>query len=341
MQSPAAIDAGFTAAIEEARRFIGATAPNPPVGAAALDSQGQILDVAAHSRAGTEHAEAKLLRQLREKGILEKARTLIVTLEPCNHTGRTPPCTEAILANPQISEILVGATDPNPKVPGAGIARLRRMGRSVSVLAPDSRLALDCHRLIAPFARWATQGLPWVVVKTAHRFQDETERAYFCREPSTLFSDPERLLASMTPDPGRKTFTSEPSLHDAHLLRKQSDALLTGSGTVIRDNPSFTVRLVPDHPEKHRELLILDRSSRVPDEWLASARSRGLLPVRIQSGELRAVLQDLASRGAHQVLVEAGPRVSRWVLNSGLWSEAFHFLTVPGQKDLKIQRNAP
>src|SRR6478736_5065539 len=84
-------------ALELAQQFVGATAPSPPVGAAAIDSQGRILSVQAHERAGTGHAEAKVLKDLEARGLLSEIDTLVITLEPCNHTGRTPPCTEAIL----------------------------------------------------------------------------------------------------------------------------------------------------------------------------------------------------------------------------------------------------
>src|SRR6478609_5728586 len=95
-------------ALEKAREFMGATAPNPPVGAVACDAQGQVLSAQAHERAGTGHAEAKVLAECKEKGLLAKIDTLYVTLEPCNHTGKTPPCTETILSS-WVPKVVYGA----------------------------------------------------------------------------------------------------------------------------------------------------------------------------------------------------------------------------------------
>src|SRR5690242_4516246 len=101
----------FHSAIRKAEQFVGATSPNPPVGAVAVDAQGGILSVQAHEQAGTGHAEAKVIEDLRARGLLGQVDTLFVTLEPCNHHGRTPPCTEAILAS-GIGKVIYGVKDP-------------------------------------------------------------------------------------------------------------------------------------------------------------------------------------------------------------------------------------
>lgn len=300
-------------ALREARKFIGATAPNPPVGAAALDAQGRILSVQAHQRAGTGHAEARVFQDLKERGLTAQARSLVVTLEPCNHHGRTPPCTEAILASP-IRQVMFGLKDPNPRVAGHGAERLRAAGLNVSE-ATHPLLHTGCEQLIEPFAHWSHTGLPWVVVKTAHR--------------ANRLGSP---LENMLPPPGQKTFTSPSSLRFAHELRKRADAIITGSGTVLADRPEFTVRHLDDHEivasgHKKRILIVMDRRSRTPNEWLEAARSRGFEVSVAQ--ELAATLRELGRRGVLKVLVEAGPILSSSILSLGFWNE--HVVITQGE----------
>lgn len=292
------IASAFQCALDAAESFRGSTAPNPPVGCAVLDSRGEILAVAAHERAGTAHAEAKALAACREARTLARAHTLIVTLEPCNHSGRTPPCCDAILASP-VRHVWIGSRDPNPNVPGGGAQRLANAGlvvSEISTIAPD--LFRKSESLIAPFAKRARTGLPWISIKQA---LDEE--------------------GSMVPPPGEKTFTSRASLLLAHQLRKRSDAIITGSGTVLADSPHFTVRHVSDHPEKRRALIVLDRRRRVPRSWLARAATRGFDVEICDSYEDALALS--ASRGALEVLVEAGPSITEYVLGSAQWDELY------------------
>ena len=297
------IQAAFEAALSEARRFEGATAPNPPVGAVALDSEGKILSVQAHRKAGTAHAEAAVIEDLRARGELSKVHTLVVTLEPCNHHGRTPPCSEAI-TGAGIKRVIAGCADPNPKVAGGGAERLRAAGVDFRFLGDlgSAELGLaslvkSCELLIAPFAYRQRTGLPWVTVKQAISFQ-----------------------GSMFPAPGLKTFTSESSLILAHELRKRSDAILTGSGTVISDRPLFTVRRVPDHPGKRRWLVVMDRRRRVETElpdWCRAAEERGF---DLKFGDdLETTLKDLSEQGVMEALLEAGPSLTEVVLQSDFW----------------------
>jgi diaminohydroxyphosphoribosylaminopyrimidine deaminase/5-amino-6-(5-phosphoribosylamino)uracil reductase len=292
------------AASKLARSFMGRTAPNPPVGAAGLSESGELLGVEAHHQAGLEHAEARLIRVLRENGKIDKLKTVLVTLEPCNHTGRTPPCTDALIGA-KVKRVIFAEVDPNPKVKGAGQEKLRQAGIEVvsgaeelkSAPSPDLEEVLTrCRRLIAPFRKWILTERPWVVVKTA--YQD----------------------GSMIPPKGAKTFTSEAALKLAHQIRRESDAILTGSGTVLADLPEFTVRRVEDHAETRRWLVVLDRRKRVPEAWTKAAIQRGFhLKTDL---ELEAALEFLGRKGCHQVLVEAGPLLSQAVLSSSLWDES-------------------
>lgn len=333
---PESICSSFEFAIQAAALKLGATSPNPPVGAAALDADGNILSVQAHQRAGTPHAEALVLRDCRERGIADRIHTMVVTLEPCNHHGRTPPCSEALLAA-GVKRVVYGARDPNPKAAG-GAERLREAGveaYEIREIAPilerssSNHLAGEvkqndalnlcgefqalyerCLDLIRPFSHWARTRTPWVTLKTA-----------LDRE------------SSMIPQRGTKTFTSPDSLRLAHELRRRCDAILTGSGTILADLPEFTVRHVPDHVDKRRWLAILDRRGRVPANYLDAARARGLEP-RCDFKTVQEALEFLGAQGCLEVLVEAGPALSETILKMSLWNE--HVLIrqqAPGQPD--------
>jgi diaminohydroxyphosphoribosylaminopyrimidine deaminase/5-amino-6-(5-phosphoribosylamino)uracil reductase len=297
----------LTRALKEAatlaRGFMGATSPNPPVGAAALDGTGRILSVQAHRKAGQPHAEALVLEDLRVRGLLPSLHTMVVTLEPCNHQGKTPPCTGALLQVPSLKKVIFALRDPNPKVAGGGAEALKKAGLEVEELTVPA-----ARELLEPFSHWSRTGKPWVVVKTALD-----------------------ASGSMIPPPGKKTFTQESSIRFAHVLRRESDAILTGSGTILADDPKFTVRLVPDHSGKRRWLAVLDRRKRVPERWLEQARERGLDPIRFETPE--EALAELGSKGCLQVLVEAGPTLSRAFLETAgggcLWNR--HVIVQQGE----------
>ena len=297
---PAGVAAGFRSAIDAAVEFIGATAPNPPVGCAILDASGTVLMTAAHQRAGQPHAEALALRRLDEAGLSWRAATLLVTLEPCNHRGRTGPCTEAILASP-VRSVWIGSIDPNPHVSGHGAERLRAAGCTVQRLAGRTgagaaALARECDALIVPFRRWADTGRPWVSVKQALDAAD-----------------------GMIPPPGAKTFTTPASLRLAHRLRRCTDAIVTGTGTLRADRPGFTVRHLPDHPDRRRLLAVLGRAEHLPDGYARLAAENGL-DLRMVASPDR-LLPLLAEAGVLWAMVEAGPRVLRSLRDAGLWDD--------------------
>lgn len=295
----ATLAASFRHALRLAGEQVGATAPNPTVGCVLLDAAGQVLTAAAHLGAGQPHAEARAIHLAREAGLVDKIATAIVTLEPCNHQGRTGPCTEAILTTPA-QEVWYALPDPNPEASG-GADRLRRAGLTVMCLTdldhPDrADLLAEATRLLAPFAARVQLGRPYVTVKQA------------------VDAD-----GSMIPPQGRKTFAGPEALTLAHTLRRRADAILTGSGTVLADRAEFTVRHVPDIPGKSRILAILDRRGRVDAGYLAEARQRGFRPLIVT--DLAAALRDLAAIGCNEVLIEAGPAVLDSVRATGLWDE--------------------
>lgn len=287
-------ECALRAALQEARKFRGATSPNPPVGAAALAPDGSLLAVAAHARAGEGHAEVRVLDACRAQGVLRDVATLVVTLEPCNHAGKTPPCTNAV-REAGIRRVVFAANDPNPVARG-GAEALRTFGVEVAQVARGSQLRRACEDLIAPFSHFVRTGTPWITIKTAHR-ED----------------------GSMLPPRGQTTFTCPESLRYAHELRRRADAIITGSGTVLADDPQFTVRLLPDFPGKRRWLAVLDRRDRVSTLWLERAGERSLKPERFV--DVEECLAHLGTNGVVEALVEAGPTLSQFFFDSDLWQE--------------------
>lgn len=308
----AVLAASFRHALSLAAAEEGATSPNPTVGCVLLDAAGQILMAAAHPGAGQPHAEALAIHRAREAGLVDRIETVIVTLEPCNHHGRTGPCTEAILATPA-REVWYAVADPNPVASG-GAEHVRRAGLTVHALAgldhPDrAALLADATRLLAPFASRVQRGRPFITVKQALD-----------------------IAGSMIPPPGQKTFTGPEALTLAHRLRRRADAILTGSGTVLADRAAFTVRHVPDIPGKSRILCILDRRGRVDAAYLDEARQRGFRPVI--ASDIAKALQDLAAQGCNEVLVEAGPALLKTLHDTGLWDDWVLIQQAPpGQAD--------
>jgi len=310
---PQVVSAAFRQALQCAAQFSGATSPNPPVGCVILDRHGKLLAKAAHQKAGDLHAEALAIEHCRKSGVVERIHTVVVTLEPCNHTGRTPPCTEAILGTPA-QAVWIGTHDPNVDVLGNGADRLAANGLSVHFIEqlddPDAALlAQSANRLVAPFAKHARTGLPWVTVKQAIN-----------------------RSGSMIPEIGKKTFTSQRSLTFAHQLRKRADAIVTGSGTILADQPEFTVRHVADFEGKCRHLAILDRRGRVGDSYLKDAHKAGFM-ARIETS-LESALERLGQAGVLEVLIEAGPTLLDMVLTTTFWDE---HITISQPADSKAQ----
>ncbi|MCX8511473.1 MAG: bifunctional diaminohydroxyphosphoribosylaminopyrimidine deaminase/5-amino-6-(5-phosphoribosylamino)uracil reductase RibD, partial [Chthoniobacteraceae bacterium] len=208
------------AALREALKGYGYTSPNPTVGCVIV-RQGRIIARGWHRKAGGPHAEIEALNALPDP-ILAKGATLYVTLEPCCTHGRTPPCTEAILAA-GIRRVVVGVVDPHPAHAGIGLERLRAGGVEVET----GVLREACAHLNRAFFKWITTGLPWVIAKAGLS-----------------------LDGRITRPPGEgQWLTGRAAREDAHRLRAVTDAVLIGAGTLRADDPSLTVREVtmPEH----------------------------------------------------------------------------------------------
>ena len=202
------------AAIEAAAAVRTTTSPNPWVGTVVVDDGGRIVATGATQPPGGAHAEREALRHA---GAAARGATLVTTLEPCSHTGRTPPCVDAIV-DAGIRRVVVGIEDPDPKVAGQGIAALRAAGIDVTVGVEAAAVEAQ----LAPYLTHRRTGRPYVVLKLAATVDGRTA----------------------APDGTSQWITGEAARADAHRLRAESDAVLVGAGTVRADDPSLTVRHV-------------------------------------------------------------------------------------------------
>jgi diaminohydroxyphosphoribosylaminopyrimidine deaminase/5-amino-6-(5-phosphoribosylamino)uracil reductase len=278
-------------AIAAAETVRGRTSPNPWVGAVVVpadladpdDPSDQDVFVGATAPAGGPHAEVTALTAA---GRRAEGSTLYVTLEPCAHHGRTPPCTDAILAS-GVRRVVVGIEDPDPRVSGRGIAALRQAGVEVEVGVTGDRVAEQ----LAAYTHHRRTGRPWVVLKLA----------------ATLDG---RIAA---PDGSSRWITGEAARADAHRLRSRSDAVLVGAGTVRADDPSLTVRLQQDDPDYRS-------TDQQPLRVVLGRAPAGaaVLPALELEGDLTEVLAQLGQRGVLQVLVEGGAGVAHGFHAAGL-----------------------
>lgn len=221
-------------ALELAEKARGRTSPNPLVGAVIV-KDGRIVGRGYHMKAGTPHAE---VHALREAGDEAKGSTMYVTLEPCSHYGRTPPCSEAVI-RAGISEVFVAMEDPNPKVAGMGIRQLEEAGITVHV----GLLEQDARQMNEIFLKYITNGKPFVLLKWAMTLDGK--------------------IAART---GHATWiTGSEAREMVHGIRNQYDAILVGVNTVLADNPALTCR-IPGGRDPVR--VILDSSARIPADSL-------------------------------------------------------------------------
>jgi diaminohydroxyphosphoribosylaminopyrimidine deaminase / 5-amino-6-(5-phosphoribosylamino)uracil reductase len=284
-------------ALELARRGIALTSPNPAVGCVILDREGQPAGEGWHEYDRKDHAEVAALKSA-QQAAKDRAKngTAYVTLEPCNHTGRTGPCTEALIAA-GIRRVVAATADPNPNVAGHGMDRLRAAGIE-TVLGVCEK---EARQLNEGFARWTQSKRPLVLMKVAMT-----------------------LDGRIAPPPGKHHvrepywITSEASRARVQTLRWQADAALTGVDTVISDDPLLTDR---SGLPRRRPLLrvILDSLLRIPlDSNIVSTRSGGMLIFTISTDEKR--ISELRQRGVRvEVLpAEAGPNSGRVPLGAVL-----------------------
>ena len=298
-------------AYRSAISFLGDTIPNPAVGAV-LVKDGVVIGRGAHRGAGLPHAEIEAINSVQDKASI-KGSTLYVTLEPCNHTGKTPPCTQAILKH-GIVKVVYSQKDINPNVSGNGHEFLAQNGVDVEHCeVPITR------RLVDGFFSTVTRKKPWVVLKRAFRHLGE--------DSWTMIPENTGMSGS------KRTFTRKDSLIRAHLERKWADAIVTTRATVEIDRPLLNVREVPQNVVKTKQIFIISRQKDYtpPKDWLENQYSIGNQVTLFQSFE--ESLNFLYNSGGQRVLIEAGPTFSEFIENNKLCDEKL-FIYSDAQKDV-------
>jgi diaminohydroxyphosphoribosylaminopyrimidine deaminase / 5-amino-6-(5-phosphoribosylamino)uracil reductase len=319
--SPAAIDHLHMAqALRLAATGRYSTAPNPAVGCVLLDANGVVVGEGWHHRAGQPHAEVFALRAA---AVRARGGTAYVTLEPCSHHGRTPPCTEALI-EAGVRRVVAAMQDPNPRVAGDGLRQLEAAGIATAV----GVLEREARELNRGFVARMTRGRPWVTVKIGGSADGRTALA----------------------DGSSQWITSEPARADVQRLRARASAIVTGIGTALADDPALTVRdrtldlggrvplrvvldsrgrLEPDLKLARDGLPTLVFSSdagarslaRLAEAWSSALRIEPMPVDAAGRVDLNATLRRLAALECNEVVVEAGPQLAGSFLAAGLADE--------------------
>jgi len=309
-------------ALDLAARARGRTSPNPMVGAVIV-RDGRVVGEGYHERAGLPHAEVVALEQA---GELAKGATLYVTLEPCCHWGRTPPCTKAIIRS-GIKEVIIATLDPNPLVSGKGVDELRRNGIEVEIGLMEE----EARKLNEFFFKHITTGLPFVILKIAMSLDGK--------------------IATVTGE--SRWITSPQSRRMVHELRDQVDAVMVGIGTVLKDDPRLTTRL-PEGEGKDPIRVILDSYARTPPTArvinprssastiiatttkadagrVKALREAGAEVAVLDEDEegrvdLKSLMEYLGGRSIQSLLVEGGSEVASSMLMRGFVDKVMFFI---------------
>jgi diaminohydroxyphosphoribosylaminopyrimidine deaminase / 5-amino-6-(5-phosphoribosylamino)uracil reductase len=321
-------------ALDLARQGIGLASPNPYVGAVIVDPQGEMVGTGTYTYAGLKHAE---IRALEQAGDRARDATLYINLEPHSHQGRTPPCTDALIAA-GIRRVVASTPDPNPKVAGRGFERLRAAGIQVEV----GLVSAEACPLNEAFARYIRHGVPLVTLKSAMTLDGK------------IAPPPVPGLTRVAGTPAGGSITGEAARAHVHQQRHQNDAILVGVGTVLADDPLLTDR---SGKPRRRPLLrvILDSNLRLPlqsrlvqsatngdaftDDLLvfcsareenkkAELEARGirvekLPPAADGRPDIHAILRRLGELEISSVMIEGGSTVNGVALASGIVDKVF------------------
>lgn len=314
----------------------GAVNPNPLVGALVVCHH-EVVAQGFHARYGDLHAERNAFRDADERGVDCAGATMYVTLEPCCHHGKQPPCTEAIIAH-KIGRVVVGLLDPNPLVAGKGIRQLEEAGIEVEVIDQSSGLAQEMKLQNRVFLRYITEKRPWIVAKYAMTLDGK-----ICTRTgdSQWISGPE-------------------SRAKVHRLRKQFTAILCGIGTVLADDPMLNTRIADEPKARNPIRIVLDRQLRIPLESQlvrtagqietivvhatpALVQTEKIVQLKQQSVKvwccdtLEELMLKCGEERIDSILVEGGGTINEAFLQAGLIDEVFAFVApkIIGGKEAK------
>jgi diaminohydroxyphosphoribosylaminopyrimidine deaminase/5-amino-6-(5-phosphoribosylamino)uracil reductase len=302
-------------ALELARSGIGRVSPNPLVGCVLVGERGNVIGEGAHQEFGGPHAEVQAIRDAESNGHSVEGATMYVTLEPHGFQGKTPPCSELIIAK-KIARCVIAMEDPNPRVAGDGIRQLREASVQVElgILEAEAR---EQNRF---FIKHVTTGLPYVTLKLA------------------MSLDGRSALANGEP----KWITSEASRRRVHEMRAEHDAVMVGMRTALIDDPQLTIRFGEVAPQPWR--IVLDARNELPstlklfsDEHrdrtirvtakasLTPDANEIVVPSKGDELDLRDLFQQLGARGIASVLIEAGPTLATSIVKQDLFDELVIF----------------
>ena len=284
--------------IDIAKNGLGITAPNPMVGAIIVHNN-TIIGEGFTSSYGGDHAEVNAINSVKDKDVLNQA-TLYVTLEPCSHFGKTPPCSDLIIAH-QIPTVVIGCVDDNPEVSGKGIAKLKTEGCNVTVGVLENECKIHHKR----FFTFHNKKRPYVILKWA-----ETSDGF---------------IAPTTKDGNKPVWiTNEYSRQLVHKWRAEEQAILVGTNTVLEDNPSLTVR---DWTGKHPIRIVIDRHNKLSkDHSIFNSASETMIISENEADFNNPLGQEICSflhsKDINSVIIEGGAKTLQTFIDENLWDEA-------------------
>jgi len=310
--------------IDIAKRGIRAVAPNPMVGCV-LVVEDKIIGEGYHERYGEAHAEVNAINNVSNQNLLKNA-TLYVSLEPCSHTGKTPPCCD-LLIQKGIKKVIVGTKDPNPLVRGKGIEKLKNSGIEVS----EGILKDQCLELNKRFFTFHEKQRPYVTLKWAQTLDGFLDK---------IRKDGEEKINWIS-EPETKTLV--------HKWRSEEQSILVGRNTITNDNPSLTVR---DYGGTNPIRLVIDSQLQISGNLniyskdaptivfnrVKDKKENNVEWIKIKETSTNSILKELYKRGIQSVFVEGGSRTLQYFLIDNLWDEA---RVIVGQKYFKEGYKAP
>ncbi len=298
--------------IELAKNGLGTTYPNPLVGSVIVYNN-EIIGEGWHQKAGEPHAEVNAIHSVKDKSLLSKA-TIYVSLEPCSHFGKTPPCCDLIIAN-KIPNVVIGTIDPFAKVAGNGIKKLLEAGKKVTI----GILEDECNELNKRFFTFHTKKRPYIILKWA-----ESQDGF---------------IAPLQRDKKEPVWiTNEFSRQLVHKWRSEEQAILVGTNTVLEDNPSLTVR---DWTGNNPIRIVLDQKKRIPKESpIFDTQANTLLISKDTINFKNAIASEIADflfkNEIQSVIIEGGRQTLQTFIDANIWDEARVFKgTISLKKGIK------
>jgi riboflavin biosynthesis protein RibD len=296
--------------LQLAQQGAGYVAPNPMVGAV-LVCDDVIIGEGYHQRYGEPHAEPNAIKSVKNPELLQKS-TLYVSLEPCSHYGKTPPCADLIIKS-GIPKVVIGTLDPNPKVAGRGVQLLQKAGIEVLVGVLDE----ECRELNKRFFTFQNLKRPYILLKWA-----QTQDGFIDKKRKDV-SEPPLLISN------------EITRQLTHKMRSENQSILVGTNTVLLDNPSLTVR---NWSGKSPVRIAIDRQGRIPQNFnlldgsiptiifteksQPTAHNLEFIEINFDENLIRTILKKLYDHNIHSILIEGGTCLLKSFIASGLWDEA-------------------